>query len=142
VVRLDADAISQVLLNLLSNAVQYSKDVKEIRVRVARQKQAVLIEVTDRGVGIEPGDLRRVFEKFYSSWQRMDSHTQGGLGLGLALSREIVRAHGGEITVRSAVGQGSTFTVVLPVPAAQPVRAPAAPVPDLEAVEGMGGRQA
>ena len=64
-------------------------------------------------------DIPRVFDKFYSTWRRMDDRTQGGLGLGLALSREIVRAHGGGIEVRSQVGQGSTFTVTLPVPDSQ-----------------------
>jgi signal transduction histidine kinase len=141
-VRLDADAMSQVLLNLLTNAAQYSKDEKDIRVSVTRQREDVRIEVSDRGIGIEPRNLRRVFEKFYTSWQRMDSPTQGGLGLGLALSREIVRSHGGEITVRSEVGHGSTFTVTLPVPLARPVRTPAAPVSDLQPVERIGGRNA
>lgn len=142
VVLLDADAVSQVLLNLLTNAAQYSKDEKDIRVSVTRRREEVLIEVTDRGVGIDPRDQRRVFEKFYTSWQRMDSPTQGGLGLGLALSREIVRSHGGEITVRSQVGHGSTFTVTLPVPSARPVPAPVAPVTDLQPVERIGGRNA
>lgn len=113
-VQLDADAISQVILNLLTNAVQYSTETKEIRVRVRSARAAVVIEVADRGTGIEPRDLRRVFDKFYSTWRRMDDRTQGGLGLGLTLSREIIRAHGGEITVRSKVGHGSTFTVTLP----------------------------
>jgi signal transduction histidine kinase len=114
----DADAIAQVILNLLTNALQYSQDEKEIRVRVGREGAAVAVEVSDRGIGIEPGDLDRVFDKFYSAWRRMDSRVQGGLGLGLALSREIVRAHGGQIGVRSEVGRGSTFTVLLPAPAA------------------------
>ena len=113
--RMDADAISQVLLNLLTNAVQYSRDQKEIQVRVAARDGAVVIDVADRGVGIEPKDLRRVFDKFHSTWRRMDDRAQGGLGLGLTLSREIVHAHGGELTVRSEVGRGSTFTVSIPI---------------------------
>lgn len=114
---LDADAISQVMLNLLTNAVQYSDQDREIRVRVGREAGGVAIAVSDRGIGIEPRRVRRVFDKFYSTWRRMDSRTQGGLGLGLTLSREIVRAHGGDISVRSEVGRGSTFTVILPMPA-------------------------
>jgi signal transduction histidine kinase len=113
-VNLDADAIAQVMLNLLTNAVQYSVRDKEIRVRVKRQEWGVAIVVADRGIGIRPRDLPRVFDKFYSTWRRMDSRTQGGLGLGLTISREIARAHGGEIQVRSEVGSGSTFTVMLP----------------------------
>jgi signal transduction histidine kinase len=113
-VSLDADAISQVMLNLLTNAVQYSVHEKEIRVRVERQAWGVAIAVSDRGIGIRPRDLHRVFDKFYSTWRRMDSRTQGGLGLGLTISREIARAHGGDIQVQSEVGCGTTFTVMLP----------------------------
>jgi len=104
--------------NLLTNAVQFSARRKEIRVRVARVGTSVAIDVTDRGVGIEPRNLGRVFDRFYSSWRRMDDRAQGGLGLGLTLSREIVRQHGGDITVQSEAGEGSTFTVSLPIPAA------------------------
>jgi signal transduction histidine kinase len=117
-VSLDADAISQVMLNLLTNAVQYSLNEKEIRVHVRRQGSGVAIAVTDRGIGIRQRDLQRVFDKFYSTWRRMDSRTQGGLGLGLTISREIARAHGGDIHVQSEVGRGSTFVVYLPADAA------------------------
>jgi signal transduction histidine kinase len=117
-VSLDADAISQVMLNLLTNAVQYSVNEKEIRVHVRRDGGGVAIAVSDRGIGIRPRDLQRVFDKFYSTWRRMDSRTQGGLGLGLTISREIARAHGGDIQVESEVGRGSTFVVYLPAHAA------------------------
>jgi signal transduction histidine kinase len=138
--RLDADAISQVILNLLTNAVQYSAS-QEIRVRV-HDRNSVVIDVIDRGIGIEPGQLRRVFDKFYSTWRRMDDRTQGGLGLGLTLSREIVRAHGGEITVRSEVGQGSTFTVTLPTPRGEAVvELPPATEPAPDAVQRLGGQR-
>jgi signal transduction histidine kinase len=103
----------------------------------------VAITVSDRGVGIEPRDLHRVFDKFYSTWRRMDSRTQGGLGLGLTLSREIVRAHGGDLQVRSEVGRGSTFTVFLPAPA--PIAAEAGGEterPAEETRESLGGRSA
>jgi len=137
----DADAVSQVVLNLLTNAVQHSIETKEVRVRVKPDGDSVVIEVADRGTGIEPRDLRRVFDKFYSTWRRMDDRTQGGLGLGLTLSREIVRAHGGEITVRSKVGQGSTFTVRLPVPPAEDaVELPAASLEEGHAAERLGGQ--
>ncbi len=140
--RLDADAISQVVLNLLTNAVQYSGATKEIRVRAWRDRAAVVISVADRGIGIDPKHLRRVFDKFYSTWRRMDDHAQGGLGLGLTLSREIVRAHGGEISVRSEVGQGSTFTVTLPAPPAEAVvELSASLAPDVDAAERLGGQR-
>ncbi len=112
--RLDSDAISQVLLNLLSNAVEFSGEEREIQVRVRHEAFAVAVDVTDRGIGIEPGEISRVFDKFYTSRRRMDSRNPGGLGLGLSLAREIIRDHGGEIRVASELGHGSTFTFVLP----------------------------
>jgi len=124
---LDADALSQVLLNLLTNAVQFSGDEKDIQVRVHPEGALVAVEVTDRGIGIEPRNLDRIFDKFYSTWRRMDDRTQGGLGLGLTLSREIVRAHGGELSVRSQVGRGSTFTVALPLHRVEVAPSPAPP---------------
>ncbi len=140
---LDSDAISQVMLNLLTNAVQYSDQDREIRVCVSRAPGGIAIAVSDRGVGIEPRHVRRVFDKFYSTWRRMDSRTQRGLGLGLTLSREIVRAHGGDISVKSEIGRGSTFTVVLPAPA--PAVAGAGerkpPSVDVRALEPLGGRR-
>ena len=114
--RLDADAISQVILNLLSNAVKYSDAVKDIRVRAYQKNANVVIEVSDRGIGIAAAELSKVFEDFYRADQRLNSQKQGGMGLGLTLARQIVRAHCGEISVRSEVGLGSTFTFTLPIP--------------------------
>src|SRR5439155_14896539 len=115
-VRLDGDAICQVLLNLLGNAVRYSDAVREIRVRAYREGPWVAFDVVDRGIGIAARDLPRVFEQFFRADRRLDSARQGGLGLGLTLARGIVRAHGGEILVSSEPGHGSTFRVLLPVP--------------------------
>ncbi len=115
--RMDADAISQVLLNLLSNAVKYSEAVKEIRLRAYQQRAHLVIEVADRGIGIAAAEVQKVFEDFYRADQRLNSQKQGGMGLGLTLARQIVRAHGGEISVRSEVGKGSVFTFALPLPA-------------------------
>ena len=140
-VSLDADALEQVMLNLLTNAVQFSDQEREIQVRVARDPAGLAIAVSDRGIGIKPRDIDRVFDKFYSTWKRMDSRTQGGLGLGLSLSREIVRAHGGEIRVRSEVGRGSTFTVALPALAATAASGgPKAPAADELALRQAGGQ--
>jgi len=127
--RLDADAICQVVLNLLSNAVKYSDTVKEIRVGAMREGPWVVLDVEDRGIGIAASDLPRVFDQFYRVDQRLDSGHGGGLGLGLTLARHIARAHGGEILVHSEPGRGSTFRVLLPVPPepaqrTQPVAAP------------------
>jgi two-component system phosphate regulon sensor histidine kinase PhoR len=115
--RLDPDAICQVVLNLLSNAVKYSDTVKEIRVSAMREGPWVVLDVEDRGIGIAAGDLSRVFDQFYRVDQRLDSGHGGGLGLGLTLARHIAGAHGGEILVHSEPGRGSTFRVLLPVPA-------------------------
>jgi two-component system phosphate regulon sensor histidine kinase PhoR len=82
-----------------------------------------VLDVEDRGIGIAPNDLPRVFEEFFRAEQRLDSGRGGGLGLGLTLARHIVRAHGGELLVHSEPGQGSTFRVLLPAPSA-----PAGPV--------------
>jgi len=126
--RLDPDAICQVVLNLLSNAVKYSDVVKEIRVRANREGAWVVLDIEDRGIGIAARALGRVFDQFYRVDQRLDSGHGGGLGLGLTLARHIARAHGGEILVHSEPGRGSTFRVLLPVshePAGRTARAPA-----------------
>jgi len=114
--RLDPDAVCQVVLNLLSNAVKYSDAVKEIRVRASREGPWVVLDVEDRGIGIAASDRSRVFDQFYRVDQRLDSGHGGGLGLGLTLARHIARAHGGEILVHSEPGQGSVFRFLLPVP--------------------------
>jgi len=120
-VRLDADAILQVMLNLLSNAVKYSDEIREIKVRAFRDGQRVVIEVADRGIGIAATELPQIFDDFYRVDQRLNTRKQGGMGLGLTLAREIIRAHGGEIAVRSEIGKGSTFSFTLPIPPGEPV---------------------
>jgi signal transduction histidine kinase len=115
--RLDADALVQVVLNLLSNAVKYSNEVKDIRMRVYRDGSQVAVEVTDCGMGIDAAELPKIFDDLYRVDQRLNTQKQGGMGLGLTLVQHIVRAHGGRVSVRSAVGKGSTFVVRLPIPA-------------------------
>jgi len=119
--RLDADAILQVMLNLLSNAVKYSEAIKEIKVRAFVEPQHAVVEVADRGIGIAAAELSKIFDDFYRIDQRLDTHKQGGMGLGLTLARHIVQAHGGEITAHSEIGKGSTFRFTLPLPVAEPV---------------------
>jgi signal transduction histidine kinase len=123
---LDPEALSQALINLLNNAVKYSPEQKAIKVRVERAGERVLLSVSDRGIGIPRSEHRRIFEKFY----RVETslvHTTKGSGLGLALVQHITEAHGGHVELSSAPGDGSTFTLSLPVPA-EP-RAPHAPQP-------------
>lgn len=122
--RMDADAISQVMLNLLNNAMKYSGEVKEIRVRAYQQSEQLVVEVSDRGIGIAARELAKIFDDFYRADQRLNSQNQGGMGLGLTLARQIVRAHDGEISVRSEVGKGSTFTFTLPLPETETPEAP------------------
>ncbi len=114
-VRVDADALRQLLLNLLANAMQYSETDRGITVRVRRSGLEVGIQVQDQGIGIDPADQERIFEDFYRGDTRLSSQ-HGGLGLGLALVRRIVTAHSGRVTVDSRRGRGATFTVWLPVP--------------------------
>jgi signal transduction histidine kinase len=108
--------IQQVLLNLLINARQAMPDGGTVRVRLgldAAGRRAEL-SVADTGVGIAPGDLRRIFEPFYSTKTSPDAAGQGGTGLGLAVCRDIVEAHHGRLRAESRLGQGSTFTLILP----------------------------
>jgi signal transduction histidine kinase len=111
---LDPEALSQALINLLNNAIKYSPNEKAIAVSVRRDGERVLVSVADRGIGIPKGEQKRIFEKFY----RVESsvvHTTKGSGLGLALVQHITEAHGGRVEVTSAPGEGSTFTLSLPV---------------------------
>ncbi len=109
----DRDALGRVVLNLLVNAWKYTGAVKRIRAAVRDDGDAVEITVEDNGIGIPAQDLGRVFEPFY----RVESGAPGGAagaGLGLAIVRQVVRLHGGEVTVSSEMGRGSVFTVRLP----------------------------
>jgi signal transduction histidine kinase len=112
---LDPEAISQALINLLNNAIKYSPEEKRIRVSVRGDGGRVLVSVADRGIGIPKSEQKRIFEKFYRVENSL-VHTTKGSGLGLALVQHITEAHGGRVEVTSAPGEGSTFTLSLPVP--------------------------
>jgi signal transduction histidine kinase len=111
--------LRQVIVNLVHNAMKYSPDGGPIDVSIERSESTVSIAVRDRGVGIAPKDQARIFDKFYRAGN-LERHAIAGLGLGLYISDDIVRAHGGRISVSSAPGQGATFTVTLPVIGAPP----------------------
>jgi len=121
-VYLDEARIKQVLLNLLSNAVKFSHRGTFVHLSVSRLPDSesflgcdtVRIEVQDRGIGIPPQELDRIFEEFYQVGDPRASQKRG-TGLGLSLTRSFVQLHGGRIEVRSAVGEGSTFTAYVPV---------------------------
>lgn len=110
----DPDRMRQVVDNLLSNALKYSPEGSDIDVRVAREDGHVATSVTDHGIGIPKDEIPQLFERFHRA-RNVSSRYYGGLGLGLYIARAIVEAHGGEITVESEEGSGSTFTMRLPV---------------------------
>jgi len=110
----DADALEEVLINLLSNALKYSTMKKHIRLTVTAKPRFVQFEVADSGIGISAEELPNIFEKFYRVRDRRTQQV-GGTGLGLPVVKHIVDAHGGAISVRSTPGKGSTFTVKIPI---------------------------
>lgn len=116
-IRADQDALSQVILNLLSNAEKYSRARKEVTLRVVSKTRPAghaEIQVLDRGSGVPGGSEERIFEKFHRAEDSLDSGIEGS-GLGLTLARQIARAHGGDIACRPRDGGGSVFTCTLPI---------------------------
>ncbi len=112
-VEADAQAVTQCLINLVDNAIKYSKETKEIGIKMS-SNGVVKVAVSDRGIGVAPRDQERIFEKFARAETGL-VHNVKGSGLGLALVRHIARAHGGDVEIQSTPGEGSTFTLVLPV---------------------------
>jgi signal transduction histidine kinase len=133
-VELDAQAVTQCLINLVDNAIKYSRDRHELAVRISLNGDGgsgqgdgegdgkgdgkgdgmVRVAISDRGMGVGPRDAERIFDKFTRAETGL-VHNVKGSGLGLALVRHIARSHGGEVELRSTPGEGSTFTLVLPV---------------------------
>jgi signal transduction histidine kinase len=113
-VNVDREAIARSLLNLVNNALKYSKDNKYIGVSLYRVNGTVKIEVKDHGIGIPAAEQDKIFDKFYRCGDPL-VHNVKGSGLGLSLVRHIVRAHGGDVKVESAPDKGSKFTIALPL---------------------------
>jgi signal transduction histidine kinase len=113
-VRADKDALEQAVLNLLTNAMKYSGAAREIGLRLHRDNGHAVIQVEDHGVGIAPEELKRIFEQFYRA-PSPENQSVPGAGLGLTLVEHIARAHGGDVGVRSTPGEGSTFSIRIPV---------------------------
>lgn len=110
----DLDLLQQALKNLLDNACKYTPQNGTVKLKMFTQLRRVSIQIIDSGIGIPGEDLPNIFERFY----RVDSsrtRSSGGFGLGLAIAQQIVKAHGGKITVDSKVGEGTTFQVCLPL---------------------------
>jgi two-component system sensor histidine kinase SenX3 len=115
----DAELLSTAVTNLVTNAVNYSGSGTRVGIGVRRAGDTVEVTVTDQGVGIPPAEQERIFERFY----RVDaarSRATGGTGLGLAIVKHICNNHGGEVSVWSQEGRGSTFTMTLPAAADRP----------------------
>ena len=110
----DPEAIASVLVNLLSNAIKFSPDKKEVIVRLFKQDGKAVLQVEDRGIGISPEEISRIFIRFFRSKSEVVSETRGS-GLGLTLAKHISEAHGGRIKVDSEPGKGSLFSVILPI---------------------------
>jgi signal transduction histidine kinase/tetratricopeptide (TPR) repeat protein len=110
----DRDAMEQALLNLLSNAMKYSGSSREIELRIHRRHDKIIMAVKDRGIGIETSERTRIFEKFHRV-ASPENERIPGTGLGLALVAHIVEAHCGRIEVQSRPGEGSTFSIYLPL---------------------------
>lgn len=108
----DRGRLSQVLNNLISNAVKYSPSGGTVTVKASEEKKHIIFSVTDQGIGVTPEDLSNIFKPFHRSKATRD--TIPGIGLGLSASRRIVELHGGELKVESTLGKGSTFFVILP----------------------------
>jgi two-component system phosphate regulon sensor histidine kinase PhoR len=107
----DPDRIQQVITNLLHNAIKFTPPGGHIRIFAFTQKNNVVIAVQDTGAGIPPADVKRIFERFYKTDR---ARSQGGMGLGLAIAKHLVQAHGGSIWLESEIGHGSTFYFSLP----------------------------
>jgi signal transduction histidine kinase len=113
-VRVDRDAIEQAVLNLLSNAMKYSGESRTVSLAVVQEGDRAVIRVVDKGIGIDAKDQEHIFEDFYRVPSR-ENLSLPGTGLGLSLVAHIAKAHGGSVRVESAPGQGSTFSIILPL---------------------------
>ena len=109
----DNNRLSQVILNLLDNAIKYTPEGRSITISAACKEGAVQVDVSDTGIGISEKDLPRIFERFYRV-DKARSRELGGTGLGLSIVKHIVQAHNGQVWVRSTLGQGSTFSFTIP----------------------------
>ena len=112
-IRADETRLHEVLYNLLDNALKYSRENGEIRLRAAQHGPDIVLSVTDNGIGISKDDLRRIFERFYRA-DKARSRELGGTGLGLAIVKHIAQLHGGRVEAESELGKGTTIRVILP----------------------------
>ena len=112
-IEIDTDKMTQVIDNILKNAIKYSPDGGKITVSMKTTDDQMILSIKDQGLGIPKQDLPKIFDRFYRV-DRARSRAQGGTGLGLAIAKEIIKQHNGFIWAKSEYGKGSTFTIVLP----------------------------
>ena len=112
-IEIDTDKMTQVIDNILNNAIKYSPDGGKITVSMKTTDDQMILSISDQGLGIPKQDLPKIFDRFYRV-DRARSRAQGGTGLGLAITKEIIKQHNGFIWAKSEYGKGSTFTIVLP----------------------------
>ena len=112
-IEIDTDKMTQVIDNIINNAIKYSPDGGKITVTMKTTDDQMILSISDQGLGIPKQDLPRIFDRFYRV-DRARSRAQGGTGLGLAIAKEIIKQHKGFIWAKSEYGKGSTFTIVLP----------------------------
>ena len=112
-IEIDTDKMTQVIDNILNNAIKYSPDGGKITVTMKTTDDQMILSISDQGLGIPKQDLPRIFDRFYRV-DRARSRAQGGTGLGLAIAKEIIKQHNGFIWAKSIYGKESTFTIVLP----------------------------
>ncbi|ELW74454.1 sensor histidine kinase [Streptococcus thermophilus MTCC 5460] len=112
-VEIDTDKMTQVIDNILNNAIKYSPDGGQITVSMKTTDTQLIVSISDQGLGIPKKDLPMIFDRFYRV-DKARSRAQGGTGLGLSIAKEIVKQHNGFIWAKSEYGKGSTFTIVLP----------------------------
>ena len=113
-IRADETRLHEVLYNLLDNALKYSRENGEIRLRAVQRGPEIVLSVTDNGIGISKDDLPRIFERFYRA-DKARSRELGGTGLGLAIVKHIAQLHGGRVEAESELGKGTTIRVILPM---------------------------
>ena len=112
-IEIDTDKMTQVIDNILNNAIKYSPDGGKITVTMKTTDDQMILSISDQGLGLPKQDLPRIFDRFYRV-DRARSRAQGGTGLGLSIAKEIIKQHKGFIWAKSEYGKGSTFTIVLP----------------------------
>jgi signal transduction histidine kinase len=121
----DRDRLKQVLVNLIDNAIKYTPEGGEVRVKVTASGQKAQLKVQDTGIGVDPAHHVRIFDRFY---RVSTDRGEAGAGLGLAIVRSICHAHGGTVAINSTAGKGSAFVVELPLAGAETRRAAPADV--------------